>query len=287
MIAELDKIHEWLSSAQSIVITAGAGIGADSGLATYRGEEGQWGKVETDSKQSVFEVVNPTAFVEHPGYGWKMYANRLLEYTHTVPHEGFTILLKWIKQYGLEYFVLTSNIDQQFLKAGFEKDRIRELHGSLFYLQCSKPCSHEIWEHGLDLQNILSDIDKGIYPLCPNCGKLSRPNVYMFRDGTYLAHRSNEQEIRFQQFLKRVQGRKMLVFEIGSGPHVQSIRKKTRMLGIEYHANIIRINPQDAKIKTPHIGLDMGALQALLEIDDFIQHKTHQGDSPGLLERRN
>ena len=63
---------------------------------------------------------------------------------------------------------------------------------------------------------------------------------------------------------------KKSIFEIGSGPHVQSIRKKTRMLGIKYNADIIRINPKDYKIKEPHIGINKGALEALLEIEAFI-----------------
>ena len=63
----------------------------------------------------------------------------------------------------------------------------------------------------------------------------------------------------------------MIVFEIRSGPHVQSIRKTTRNLGIEYKAKIVRINPKDFKIKEPHIGIDKGALEALSEIDRYIK----------------
>jgi len=272
-MTELETIYHWLKTSKCIVITAGAGIGVDSGLASYRGDGGQWGSVETDTHQSVFEVVNPSALVEHPEFGWKMFASRLIEYTKTEPHHGFQILRSWIEQFQLDSFVLTSNVDQHFLKSGFHEDTIRELHGSLFYLQCSEPCHQEIWQHHLNLETIMVDIENRNYPTCPKCGKISRPNVYMFRDNTYLPQRSDRQKEKFESFLNRNKDHLMLVIEIGSGPHVQSIRKKTRMLGIDYHANILRINTKDSKIKPPHIGISKGALEALSEIDLYIKER--------------
>jgi NAD-dependent SIR2 family protein deacetylase len=269
-MTDYKKIFDWLTSAKSMVITAGAGIGVDSGLADYRGTGGQWGNVETEVDKSVFDVVNPKSFVENPKFGWKMYSTRLIEYSNTEPHAGFKILQNWIQRFNLDYFVLTSNVDNQFQKAGFKENNIRELHGSIFHLQCSIPCSNQIWKHDFNLNTILTDIEKEKFPKCLNCGNILRPNVYMFRDNTYLSQRSNEQEARFQEFLKTNENNPMIVFEIGSGPHVQSIRKKTRMLGIDFNAKIVRINPKDAKIKEPHIGIAKGALETLLEIDEFI-----------------
>jgi len=267
---ETEQIYQWLKMAKSLVITAGAGIGVDSGLSDYRGSGGQWGKVETENEKSVFDVVNPKLFLENPEYGWKLFASRLVEYTNATPHEGFKIILDLIDKFSLDYFVLTSNVDNQFQKAGFDQSRIRELHGCVFYLQCSLPCSDKIWEHQLDLNTIQAEIVNGKFPTCPVCGNISRPNVYMFRDNTFLPHRTNNQELKFLEFLEKNKNDEMLVFEIGSGPHVQSIRKKTRMLGLNYNAKIVRINPKDAKIKKPHIGLEKGALEALKEIEQFI-----------------
>ena len=106
--------------------------------------------------------------------------------------------------------------------------------------------------------------------MCPFSKVQARPNVYMFRDGTYINTRSEKQKERFQQFLKNNTGKNILVFEIGSGPHVQSIRMKTRMLKSDFAAKIIRINPKDFKIKAPHIGISKGALEALTEIDNYL-----------------
>ena len=269
---KLEKIHNWLKSADSMIITAGAGIGVDSGLKDYRGNSGQWGKVENDIKLNAVEVVNPKYLAENPKYVWSMFVKRMFDYEKTIPHNGFNILLKWIKKFNLDYFVLTSNVDEQFIKAGFDKEKYRELHGSIFYMQCIKPCTQKVWRHTFNIETLIKDIEDEKYPLCPHCKELLRPNVYMFRDTSYIFQRSNEQEKRFQEFLSDNKNKKIIVFEIGSGPHVQSIRKKTRMLGLNYNANIIRINLKNAKIKEPHIGIDKGALDTLKEIDFIIEN---------------
>ena len=267
---EQKQIYNLLKSAKAIVILTGAGMGVDSGLADYRGTGGQWGKVEKQTERSIFEIVNPSNLIENPDYLWTMFAHRLKEYSETIPHAGFDILKKWIEQFHLDYFIITSNIDGHFQKKGFKSTKIRELHGSIYYMQCSKPCSDTIWELKLNATQLLEDIKIGKYPQCPKCGAIARPNIYMFRDNTFLPNRTNKQEENFQQFINNNNGEQLIVFEIGSGPHVQSIRKKTRMLGIKYSAVIIRINPKDFKIKEPHIGINKGALEALLEIETFI-----------------
>ncbi len=272
-MGEIEQIYNWLKTSKAIVITTGAGMGVDSGLADYRGNSGQWGKVENDTNLNAVEVANPKYFSENTKYVWKMFAQRMIEYQKTIPHKGFDILLKWIKAFNLDYFVLTSNVDEQFIKAGFDNQKYRELHGSIFYLQCNKPCNDKVWRYDFDLDEFTTEINKNKFPVCPDCGELVRPNVYMFRDYSYIPKRTNEQKERFQDFLNKNKDNELIVFEIGSGPHVQSIRKKTRMLGINFNAHIVRINPKDSKIKAPHIGLAKGALEALTEIDEFIGNK--------------
>ncbi len=140
------------------------------------------------------------------------------------------------------------------------------------YFQSSDPSlTKQVWKNALSGDEILRNIEKGIFPTCPNSEIPARPNVYMFRDDSYINSRSKEQERRFQEFLNRNKGRNVLIFEIGSGPHIQTVRIKTRMLKTEYGANIIRINPKDFRIKSPHIGIDKGALVALKEIYNYLK----------------
>ncbi len=267
---QLQTIKSWLKTADAMIINNGAGMGIDSGLADYRGTDGQWGNVESETGESVFDVMNPKSLLDKPEYIWKLFAKRIREYVETEPHQGFYILKKWIEQFQLDYFIATSNVDGHFQKAGFDEEKIRELHGSILHFQCSIPCGTDIWKMNLDLQQLDNETNTGDYPKCPHCGKMARPNIYMFRDNTFLFDRDNNQKIQFNQFLEENYDKSIVVFEIGSGPHVQSIRKNTRMLGLKYGAKIIRINPKDAKIKKPHIGIDRGGLEALREIDGFL-----------------
>lgn len=205
-----------------------------------------------------------------------MFLKRMQEYTTTTPHKGFNILLDWINKFNLDYFVLTSNVDEQFIKAGYNELKYREMHGSLFYMQCNKPCGDKVWRNKISLNELQKKIDNDDFPVCPDCGELIRPNVYMFRDYSYISKRSDEQKSRFDKFLTQNKENEIIVFEIGSGRHVQSIRQKTRMLGINYNSLIIRINPKDYKIKSPHIGIAKGALESLTEINNYINHQaTH------------
>lgn len=268
----LQSVANWLKEADAIVITAGAGMGVDSGLADYRGQDGgQWGKVETETEKTVFETVNPAAFLENPAYSWDLFGKRMEEYENTEPHQGFYILKKWIQKFDLDYFVITSNIDSHFQKAGFEEEKIRELHGSLAYFQSSNSkLSDKIWKNKLTGKQIQLGTYDNRFPMCPHSGVMARPNVYMFRDDTFVNTRTKEQEANFQKFLDKNKDKNIVVFEIGSGPHVQAVRMKTRFLKSNYDAKIVRINPKDFKIKPPHIGIDTGALKALTEIDDYL-----------------
>ena len=272
---DLQTIKNWLKEADALVITAGAGMGVDSGLADYRGEEGgQWGQVEAETEKTVFETVNPAAFLENPAYSWDLFGKRMEEYENTQPHQGFYILKEWIEKFNLDYFVITSNIDSHFQKAGFEEEKIRELHGSLAYFQSSNPkLSNKIWKTELTGKVIRLGIYDNRFPICPYSKVMARPNVYMFRDDTFVNTRTKAQEQNFQTFLKANEGKNIIVFEIGSGPHVQAVRMKTRLLKNKYKANVVRINPKDFKIKPPHIGIDTGALQALSEIHSFVEKK--------------
>lgn len=269
---QLKQIHNWLKESQAMIILTGAGMGVDSGMVDFRSAGGRWGQVEKDTNLTALEVSNPKYLEENPKYVWRMLATRMQEYKNTTPHLGFQILKKWINDFDLDYFTITSNVDEHFQIAGFDDQKHRELHGNMFYMQCNKPCSKKIWRYNFEIEQVLKEVENEKYPRCPDCGNLIRPNVYMFRDYAYISTRDDEQKSRFLKFLAKNKENKIIVFEIGSGPHVQSIRKNTRMLIREYNAKVVRINPNDFKIKEPHIGIAKGALEALMEIDEFIDN---------------
>merc|ERR550534_808461 len=89
-----------IKNADAIYITAGAGMGVDSGLPDFRGNEGFWNAYPPMKKLglSFIECANPEWFFHDPEFAWGFYGHRLNLYRETNPHEGFQILLKWCKE---------------------------------------------------------------------------------------------------------------------------------------------------------------------------------------------
>jgi NAD-dependent SIR2 family protein deacetylase len=266
------KAADVIKNAGAIVITAGAGMGVDSGLPDFRGDKGFWKAYPMYERLGInfYDAANPAHFARNPAFGWGFYGHRTNLYRRTVPHEGFYILLKWIEKYCLDYFVVTFNVDGQFQKAGFAEEKVFEVHGSIHYLQCSKPCSMTIWENN---ENILVDqntMQAQHILKCPNCGDVARPNILMFYDFSWVGVRTNHQEDDFEEFLRNHCDDPLVVVEMGAGTAIPTIRKLSERLGSRQNATVIRINPREPQISEPHLSFDCGALEGLRGIDNFL-----------------
>lgn len=267
-----EEINTLFQKSKILIISTGAGMGKDSGLPTFRNEGGLWGQVESEEGKSIFEVSNPAFLAENLLKAWQLYAQRMKMFAEHQPHEGFAILKKWVKSYFEDYFVLTSNIDSYFQRAGFDKHKIRELHGSMAYLQCAEPNCQEVWENEVAYESILKMTNPENLPKSKcNPKQFARPNIYMFRDYSFVYTRVHEQKERFEKFLITQNNKPKIVLEIGSGPHVQSIRMKTRDLIKNHQATLIRINPKDFKVRQGHFGIADSALSALKMIDNALK----------------
>ena len=176
----ISRAAKAIIEADALFITAGAGIGVDSGLPDFRGNTGFWKAYPPIAKLglSFSEMANPIWFEQKPKMAWAFYGHRLNLYRKTVPHPGFKILLDIGKQKKYGYFVFTSNVDGQFQKAGFDDSFIEECHGSIHHLQCNEPCTSEIWDSSLIKINVDLDVFEAHEPLprCKNCGKQLRPH---------------------------------------------------------------------------------------------------------------
>ncbi|MFM0002100.1 hypothetical protein PQR57_13865 [Paraburkholderia dipogonis] len=135
---KLETAAAWLREADGLLITAGAGMGVDSGLPDFRGRDGVWRAYPALLHHgfSFENMANPARFAEHPKLAWGFYGHRLKLYRDTVPHEGFATLRRWADRMSRGVFVFTSNVDGQFQKAGFPESRVHECHGSIHALQC-------------------------------------------------------------------------------------------------------------------------------------------------------
>ncbi len=259
------RAAELIKGAEVLVITAGAGMGVDSGLPDFRGDRGFWKAYPMYERLGLnfVDAANPKHFQRDPSFGWGFYGHRTNLYRDTLPHAGFGILRGWIDRFGLEYFVVTSNVDGQFQKAGFAEDSILEVHGSIHHLQCLHPCSEAIWDNAETFPVDHETMRSRHVPQCINCHGVARPNILMFGDFSWLADRTRHQERNFDEFLTDNRETRMVVVEIGAGTAIPTIRYLTERLGREVHSTVIRINPREAQIGPSHLSLSFGALAGL------------------------
>lgn len=263
---------EAITNADVLIVTAGAGMGVDSGLPDFRGDRGFWNAYPLYERLGInfVSAANPIHFRRDPAFGWGFYGHRRNLYRDTIPHEGFNILLRWIEEFSLNYFVVTSNVDGQFQKAGFEEERLLEVHGSIHYLQCATPCSNAIWENREVIPVDLDTMRAAHIPTCTSCRGVARPNILMFGDFGWISDRTSNQEYLFDSFLHVIGSDRIVVVELGAGTAIPTIRFLSERLGSRQEGILIRINPRESDINHPHISLPCGALDGLKKIDSEI-----------------
>ena len=273
-----------LEGAEALIITAGAGMGVDSGLPDFRGDEGFWRAYPPLRGFAFAEMANPRWFTSDPHRAWGFYGHRLNLYRATEPHEGFHILRRWARGLGGSssgnssdnYFVFTSNVDGQFQKAGFSPDRCVECHGSIHHAQplngnggiySAEPLRVDVDEATLRARDPL--------PSHPEVRGLPRPNILMFGDGGWDSARTDAQERRLGEWLGAQAGRRVLVVEMGAGTAIPSVRSFGERL-VEGRsgviASLIRINPRESHAPSHLppgrvVSIPMGALEGLRGIE--------------------
>jgi len=272
---DIQKAKQYIHEADTIMIAAGAGMGVDSGLPDFRGNEGFWKAYPPIEKLGLGfqEMANPTWFDTNPALAWAFYGHRLNLYRDTTPHKGFSLLMALVKKKSDNYFIFTSNVDGQFQKAGFSHDKIAEVHGSIEHWQCSKNCKNSIWKADTDAVEIDMEHFKSLdIFMCCSCGEVARPNILMFGDWHWNDKRTNNQMSKFKKWLKSTRDKKLVIIEIGAGIEISTIRDECEMIAKKHpNAKLIRINPRDFSIN-PKFGVSIpfGGLHGLeIVLDDF------------------
>lgn len=259
-----------VQEAEAILMTAGAGMGVDSGLPDFRGQTGFWQAYPAIAKLGISfaQMANPAWFDRDPRLAWAFYGHRLALYRQTKPHVGFAKLLAVAVQKPAGGFVVTSNVDGHFQQAGFDPMGIEECHGSIHYFQCSRPCGDAIWLASQPEFTIDESFRAvGPLPVCPDCGAVARPNILMFGDGSWLDWRTEQQAERLHQWfaiLRRDQ-RRLVIIEIGAGLAVPTIRFRSESYANDPHTYLIRINPRDFQVpeSARQISLPVGGAEGI------------------------
>ncbi len=263
-----------LKKADAIIITAGAGMGVDSGLPDFRGNEGFWKAYPPIAKLGISfsSMANPQWFSSNPKLAWGFYGHRLNLYRNTNPHSGFTTLLEYVNEKKGNYFVFTSNVDGQFQKAGFDVNKIAECHGSIHHLQCHSGCTRDIWSADDIEIRVNEEILEAEEPLpkCINCGSIARPNILMFGDWGWLDERTSAQELKLDKWLNSIVNKKIVIVECGAGSSVPTVRYKSESVAASRNATLIRINPREYQVPHGHISIPLGAKEGIEKIFERI-----------------
>jgi NAD-dependent SIR2 family protein deacetylase len=254
------KIKQLIDQAEGVVILAGAGMSVDSGLPDFRGTSGLW----TQAKEDFITLASGKGFDQDPVKVWNFYRDRIVTYVNTEPHTGYHELRELLQRLNKPMFVVTTNVDGAFAKAGYRADLIYEMHGSLAWAQCAVNCRRQLVcmpEMSVEPYHTVTDL-----PTCDACGQLLRPNVMMFGD----PHLSWQHIDRGQDAYRRWSAPLLNVvgIEIGAGVGIPSLR----IFGEEKTVALIRINPHDVEVNR---GSD--AIMQLTALEG-IQQLTHMWD---------
>lgn len=227
-IEKIRKLGKALEEAEAVIIGAGAGLSASAGF-VYTGERFQAYFSDFEEKYGFHDMYSggfyPYKTLEEYWAYWSryIYLNRYMD----PPKPVYEDLLELIKD--KDYFVLTTNVDHCFQKAGFEKERLFYTQGDYGLFQCSEPCCQETWDNEEIIGEMIRrqdhmTIPRDLVPHCPHCGKpltmnLRADDTFVQDEGWYQASR------RYSRFLTEHQDGKILFLELGVGYNTPGIVK--------------------------------------------------------------
>ena len=234
------RLKQELDTADAVVIGAGSGLSISAGF-TYTGKRFQKYFGDFIAKYGFRDMYSGgfypfDSLEEHWAY-WSryIYINRYLD----APKPVYQELLKLVQ--GKDYFVLTTNVDHCFQKAGFDKKRLFYTQGDYGLFQCSEPCCQETFDNEGVIREMVRrqedmKIPTELLPVCPHCGKpltmnLRSDNKFVEDEGWHRAAeryenflRTREAE-RYSEFLRRHEGQRILFLELGVGYNTPVIIK--------------------------------------------------------------
>lgn len=226
--ARIDRLRETLDRADTIIIGAGAGLSTAAGF-VYDGARFEESFGDFRAKYGIRDMYSggfypyPTA-EEYWAY-WSRYI--WLNRYQDAPKGVYQDLLRLVED--KDYFVLTTNVDHCFQKAGFDKARLFYTQGDYGLFQCSEPCCQETWDNKALIQQMVEEqrdmrVPTELIPHCPHCGKPLTVNLRcddrFVEDAGWHAAAG-----RYADFLRRHQTGRTLFLELGVGYNTPGIIK--------------------------------------------------------------
>jgi NAD-dependent SIR2 family protein deacetylase len=263
----LQQSAELLSQASRVLYLTSAGMSADSNIPTFRDKDGYWRNFPPFKEKNLEaqDLASPWAFRNVLSHAWAFYEWRRRNADENSPHEGYHLINRWISEHHPESFIHTTNTDGYHLISGCPTDRVMEVHGSMWRLQCLDVCNYQFWEEtSVPLCELDHDtMQASDLPRCKNCNSIARPHILMFGDGEYTGH--PEQEKNFRSFTAGSIDLAILIGSSGAVPTNDYIAAEVMSRG----GKVININPDPStnSIVDTDYFIQMKSLEALVALD--------------------
>ena len=217
----VEKLKDLIDDADHIIIGAGAGLSAAAGL-EYGGDRFRENFPEFIEKYGFQDMYSPMFYpYKTSEEKWAYFAKHA--YTNNIGMEGTELYRKLHELVkDKEYFVITTNVDDQFLKSGFDEDRLFRTQGSYAKMQCSKACHDKLYDNRKLILEMIEKTDEDLkvpselVPKCPICGEEMdlnlRKDSYFVEDEEW--HKQNKS---YEEFIKKALNGKVLLLEFGIG----------------------------------------------------------------------
>ncbi len=224
----VEKLHAVLEKAEAVIVGAGAGLSTSAGF-TYSGERFEKYFQDFAAQYHFSDMYSggfyPYETLEEYWAYWSRYI--LINRYEDAPKPVYDKLLSLIRD--KDYFVLTTNVDHCFQKAGFDKHRLFHTQGDYGLFQCSEPCHQKTYENETAVRQMVQRqkdrrIPSELIPRCPVCGKpmtmnLRADHTFVEDEGWHLASE------RYADFLRRHKHMNTLFLELGTGMNTPGIVK--------------------------------------------------------------
>ena len=178
---------------------------------------------------------------------WAYWARHIsLNLFETPVMELYISLMKFVS--SKDYFVITTNVEGQFTKAGVEKSRFFEVQGNYGYFQCEKACHNKLYYNEEIVAQMISEtsdcrIPSSLVPKCPECGGNMEVNL---RKDNYFVQDSNwdTSESNYRKFIAGTEGKSTVFLELGVGYNTPGIIRFPfeAMVRNNHNTHLIRLN---------------------------------------------
>ncbi len=225
---QINKLKTALDNAEAVLIGAGAGLSTSAGF-TYGGERFFRYFADFHAKYGFTDMYSGGFYpYEAPEEYWAFWSRNVFYNRYSeIPKPVYKKLYELVKD--KDYFVITTNVDHCFQKAGFDKRRLFYTQGDYGLFQCSVPCHNKTYNNEVIIRRMVAEqkdmkVPKELVPHCPVCGKPMTMNLRC--DDTFVQDIGWDNACgRYESFVQKHKNSRILYLELGVGGNTPVIIK--------------------------------------------------------------